>query len=180
MASKRLLNNVYLSGVSCTQYKLVPVAQFCAPPIRLKYTSTSYTREKKLNPVFKPRWEAPRAMEINRRRERVAQDQRMRNGTEKVVRRSQFTDWNYSAELNAFQARVGEQFDEEKLWQSFKTREYLEASTLEHGKVFGIEKENSLNQLGGNPFYINLITNVFIPVNFWLTTYGPLPSFLCP
>ena len=65
-----------------------------------------------------------------------------------IVRRSQFTDWNYSAEISAFQARLGEQFDEEKLLQAFKTSEYLEDITIQRRQTFGIEKHSFDNEEG--------------------------------
>lgn len=71
-------------------------------------------------------------------------DEILRDGKEKVVRRSQFTDWNYAAEISAFQSRVGEQFDDDKLIQSFKTRDYLEHLILQHGRTFGSETAGSL------------------------------------
>ena len=113
-----------------------------------KGISNRYTRERKVNPNYKPRWVAPTALEFNRRREKVANDQILRHGQENVVRRSQFTDWNYSAEISAFQARLGEQFDEEKLLQAFKTSEYLEDITIQRRQTFGIEKHSFDNEEG--------------------------------
>ena len=68
--------------------------------------STSYTRERKMNKAFQARWRAATFVEFNRRKKRVAIDQILRDGKEKVVRRSQFTDWNYDAEISAFQVSI--------------------------------------------------------------------------
>ena len=112
------------------------------------HTPTSYTREKKLNSNFKPRWIAPTAMELNRRREKIAIDQKLRYGQEKIVKRSQFSDWNYTTEISAFQARLGEQFDEEKVIQAFKSREYLEDLAIQHRQTFGSENTNLYDHEG--------------------------------
>ena len=121
---------------------------------------TSYTREKKVNPNFKPRWRAPALMEFNRRRQRVQIDEILRDGKEKVVKRSQFSDWNYAAEISAFQSRVGEQFDEDKLIQSFKTRDYLEHLILQHGRTFGSETDGSLMESEGNYVVLFIGTSI--------------------
>ena len=110
---------------------------------------TSYTKERKLNQVFKPRWKKCAAVELNKRRAKVAIDEKLRYGHEKIVRRSQFTDWNYPAEISAFQARLSEQFDEDKLLQSFKTREYLEDLTMQRKITFGIENDNIYSHNNG-------------------------------
>ena len=143
MASKQLLSSVFHLSKSPFQInKHLTSVQLSLMIVRSKHTDTSYTRERKLNGNFKARSLAPRAMELNRRRQRVAIDEKLRYGHEKVVKRSQFTDWNYTAEISAFQARLGEQFDEEKLLQAFKTREYLEDLTLQRRQTFGIEKQS--------------------------------------
>ena len=110
---------------------------------------TSYTKERKLNENFKPRWKKCAAIELNRRRAKVAIDEKLRYGHEKIVRRSQFTDWNYPAEISAFQARLSEQFDEDKLLQSFKTREYLEDLTMQRRITFGVENDNIYSHNNG-------------------------------
>merc|ERR1712150_264201 len=132
-ASKQLLSSVLRLSKTSYQIKSLTLVHPSLLRVNSRHstTSTSYTRERKLAPGFKPRSIAPRAMELNRRRQRVAIDEKLRYGQEEVVKRSQFTDWNYPAEISAFQARLGEQFDEEKLLQAFKTREYLEDLTLQ-------------------------------------------------
>ena len=142
MASKKIFNKIVRFEKPACQLKNSWIPQiFSIRPVS-KHTPTSYTREKKLSNNFKPRWVAPTAMELNRRREKIAMDQKLRFGQEKIVKRSQFSDWNYSAEISAFQARLGEQFDEEKVIQAFKSREYLEDLAIQRRQTFGIENTN--------------------------------------
>jgi len=82
------------------------------------------------NPFRVPRWFRPNLKEINSRQERIAFDQENRYGAEEVPRRSAFIEWNYDAELAAFQARIGEQFDPRMLRQAFVTKDYLEDEYL--------------------------------------------------
>jgi len=82
----------------------------------------------------------PNLIAINQRADRVAFDQENRDGAEHVQRRSDFIEWNYDAELAAFQARIGEKFDERKLRQAFVTRDYLESEYLRK-KSLGITDE---------------------------------------
>ena len=83
-AMHRFLN---LNTYSFTRKSLAALTQFSPVPcIRCVHNSkrTSYTREKKLNPNFRARWLAPAAQEFNRRRQKVAIDQILRDGKEKV------------------------------------------------------------------------------------------------
>lgn len=73
------------------------------------------------------RWVAPTLQEIVKRKEKVRTDHILRYGEEKVTRRSQFNDWNYTSELFAFQARIGESFEDSKLREAFITPDYLSA-----------------------------------------------------
>ena len=145
MAAQQILLNVIRSTRPKSFQNCVRSLKTSTQPVNLfpeKGLSNRYTRERKSNPNFKPRWVAPTAMEFNRRREKVANDQILRHGQENTVRRSQFTDWNYSAEISAFQARLGEKFDDEKLHQAFQTREYLEDVTIQRRQTFGVETIN--------------------------------------
>ena len=167
MAAQRILLNVmYANKPFNSLQKCVRTIKTSTQPVYLfpsKQIPSSYTREKKLNPNYKARWVAPTAMELNRRREKVAFDQKLRHGQEDIVRRSQFTDWNYSAEISAFQARLGEKFDEEKLLQAFKTREYLEDITIQRRQTFGIEKHSFDNEEGRhNSLNLNLTEALYI------------------
>ena len=151
MAAQRILSMMQAKKSFDSLLKCVRTIKTSTQPVYLfpsKQIPSSYTREKYNNPDYKARWLAPTAMEINRRREKVAMDQKLRHGQENIVRRSQFTDWNYSAEISAFQARLGEKFDEEKLLQAFKTREYLEDITIQRRQTFGIEKQSFDNEEG--------------------------------
>ena len=49
---------------------------------------------------------------------------------------------NYDAEISAFQARIGEQFDAQKLRQAFVTKEYLE-SEIQSKKSLGFTDDNN-------------------------------------
>ena len=49
---------------------------------------------------------------------------------------------NYDAEISAFQARIGEQFDPPKLRQAFVTKEYLE-SEIQSKKSLGFTDDNN-------------------------------------
>ena len=42
-------------------------------------------------------------------------------------RRSDYIEWNYNAELVAFAARLGENFDDSKLREAFITTDFVEA-----------------------------------------------------
>jgi len=42
-----------------------------------------------------------------------------------IPRRSSFSDWNYQAEIKAFQARIGESFDQELLARAFVTESHV-------------------------------------------------------
>merc|ERR1719357_823497 len=42
-----------------------------------------------------------------------------------IPRRSSFSDWNYQAEIKAFQARIGESFDQELLAKAFVTESHV-------------------------------------------------------
>ena len=141
MASKKIFNK-FANVAPALKIKISVMPGIF--PIRRSsnFTSTSYTRERKSNNTFQARWRAPAAMELNRRRGQVAADQKLRYGQEKIPQRSQFTDWNYSAEISAFQARLGEQFDEETLVQAFKTRDYLEDLAIQRRRTFGTENTN--------------------------------------
>ena len=149
MASKQISNIITCLRTPACQQKCfwIPQISSCRAS-STKHTVTSYTRERKLNNNFKPRWVAPTAMELNRRRAKIAIDQKLRFGQEKIVKRSQFSDWNYSAEISAFQSRLGEQFDEEKVIQAFKSREYLEDLAIQRRQTFGIENNNAYQHEG--------------------------------
>ena len=154
MAAQRLLFSVIdpnKSG-SCLHVFVRSLKTSTKPVLLRSSTSipSSYTRERRFSPVFRARSLAPTAMDLNRRREIIASDQILRHGQENVVRRSQFTDWNYSAEISAFQARLRENFDEEKLYQAFKTREYLEDMTIQRRRTFGVDSQNAFDQEGNS------------------------------
>ena len=98
--------------------------------------------KKKRNPWRVERWYKPNLLEINKLQDRVAFDQENRYGAETVPRRSDFIEWNYDAEISAFQARIGEQFDAQKLRQAFVTKEYLE-SEIQSKKSLGFTDDNN-------------------------------------
>ena len=98
--------------------------------------------KKKRNPWRVERWYKPNLLEINKLQDRVAFDQENRYGAETVPRRSDFIEWNYDAEISAFQARIGEQFDAQKLRQAFVSKEYLE-SEIQSKKSLGFTDDNN-------------------------------------
>jgi len=100
------------------------------------------SERKKRNPWRVERWYKPNLLEINKLQDRVAFDQENRYGAETVPRRSDFIEWNYDAEISAFQARIGEQFDAQKLRQAFVTKEYLE-SEIQSKKSLGFTDDNN-------------------------------------
>ncbi len=61
---------------------------------------------------LRERWLRGAIVEINKRRDAVSLDGRLRDGHEKIWRRAEFVEWNYPAELYAFQSRIGENFDD--------------------------------------------------------------------
>jgi len=69
----------------------------------------------------------PQLRDLNERREKIALDQNLRHGKEERPRRSDYVDWNYNAELVAFQARLGEKFDDSKLRDAFISSDYFDA-----------------------------------------------------
>ena len=89
------------------------------------------------NELFVPRHVRENVERINKRQERVKIDQEIRHGKEIVQRRSDFVEWNYDAELAAFQARIRETFDDAKLRQSFVTFNYMQSEYLKK-KELGI------------------------------------------
>merc|ERR1719483_702512 len=50
----------------------------------------------------------------------------LKDGKVPIMRRSQFSDWNYQAELNALQARIGETIDRELLARAFVMESHVE------------------------------------------------------
>jgi len=98
--------------------------------------------KKKRNPWRVERWYKPNLLEINKLQDRVAFDQENRYGAETVPRRSDFIEWNYDAEISAFQARIREQFDAQKLRQAFVSKEYLE-SEIQSKKSLGFTDDNN-------------------------------------
>jgi len=72
------------------------------------------------NRVYKPLM-----LELNKRREVVELDNRLKN-KDSVARRSSYSDWNYPAELKALQARLGEQIDSDLLSRSMIMNSHLE------------------------------------------------------
>ena len=154
MASQRMLLSAINSNKSSNLFQVcVRSLKTSTQTFRRQSIPARYTRERRTHPDFQARWRAPTARELNKRREQIASDQILRDGQEKVVRRSDFTDWNYSAEISAFQARLGEKFDEEKLHQALKTREYLEDITIQRRKTFGIDSQNTFNEEGNLSIY---------------------------
>jgi len=67
----------------------------------------------------------PLIMELNKRREVVELDNRLKN-RDIVARRSSYSDWNYPAELKALQARLGEHIDSDLLSRSLVMKSHLE------------------------------------------------------
>lgn len=66
-------------------------------------------------------------LEMNHRKKMIRTDKLLRHGEEDVPRRSQFTEWNYGAELFAFGCRLGEKFDDSLLREAFTTEGYARA-----------------------------------------------------
>lgn len=57
------------------------------------------------------------------------------------TRRSRMTEWNYSAELYAFGARLGETFDEHLLREAFTSPEYIATESAKR-KEMGVDEAN--------------------------------------
>lgn len=62
------------------------------------------------------RWVAATQIEITKRKKKIPQQE---------PKRSTFLDWNRSAEIYAFNKRLSEDFDVEKLEQAFTHRSYV-------------------------------------------------------
>lgn len=76
------------------------------------------------------RWVAPTQMEITKRKKKIPQQ---------VPKRNTFLDWNRSAEIYAFNTRLTEKFNVEKLEQAFTHRSYIIQEEQRQRKM-GIEK----------------------------------------
>ncbi|XP_055904201.1 39S ribosomal protein L44, mitochondrial [Eupeodes corollae] len=85
------------------------------------------------------RWVAPTLRELRRRREKL--------GPELPEPRSQFLDWNYSAELYAFGKRLNEEFDQSSLQSALTNRSYI------------IQEENQQREVGIEEPQVNLTDN---------------------
>jgi len=86
--------------------------------------------------------------EINQRRKNVELNSLLKKGEVEVVRRSDFRDWNYRAELAAFITRLGEQLEEEELAKVFMSEEQVEAEKEEQRQL-GVEVLESLESNRG-------------------------------
>merc|ERR1712106_847671 len=68
----------------------------------------------------------PYLMEINKRKKVVELDHMLKDGKVPIMRRSQFSDWNYQAELKALQSRIGETIDQSLLARAFVMESHVE------------------------------------------------------
>ncbi|XP_046734679.1 39S ribosomal protein L44, mitochondrial [Diprion similis] len=90
-----------------------------------RLTSVIYSGERGIK-----RWVAPTLREINKRKAKL--------GPQPEPRRSNFLDWNYNAEIFAFNKRLSENFDAELLEQAFTHRSYVAQEEQKQREV-GIE-----------------------------------------
>lgn len=79
------------------------------------------------------RWVAPTLMEITRRKKRCQEGK-----PKEIPKRSTFLEWNRSTEIYAFNKRLSEDFNLEKLEQAFTFRSYVIQEELRQ-KEMGIE-----------------------------------------
>merc|ERR1740137_16850 len=67
----------------------------------------------------------------------------LKDGKVPVMRRSQFSDWNYQAELKALQARIGETIDQALLARAFVMESHVELEIRKQEEL-GVEVTNGL------------------------------------
>jgi len=77
-------------------------------------------------------------MEIEKRRQKEELNYLIKDGAVPVVRRSDFLDWNYMAELKAFSSRIGETFNLNRLTTALTTESHVVAE-IEKQKELGID-----------------------------------------
>jgi len=85
----------------------------------------------------------PYLMEINKRRKVVELDHMLKDGKVPIMRRSQFSDWNYQAELKALQARIGEKIDQSLLARAFVMESHVELEIRKQEEL-GVEVTTGL------------------------------------
>jgi len=86
---------------------------------------------------------APFLREVNRRQEIVELDHMLKQEVVPIPRRSSFTDWNYQAEIKAFQARIGEKFDKALLARAFVTESHVKME-MKKQEELGVEVSTGL------------------------------------
>ncbi|KAL6257168.1 hypothetical protein P5V15_012099 [Pogonomyrmex californicus] len=85
------------------------------------------------------RWVAPTQVEITKRKKIL--------GPQPEPKRNTFLDWNRSAEIYAFNVRLSEKFDTEKLEQAFTHRSYI------------IQEEQRMKEMGIEDSVLNIHDN---------------------
>ena len=85
----------------------------------------------------------PFLREVNRRQEVVELDHMLKQEVVPIPRRSSFTDWNYQAEMKAFQARIGESFNKELLARVFVTESHVKMEKRKQEEL-GVEASTGL------------------------------------
>ncbi|XP_011641219.1 39S ribosomal protein L44, mitochondrial [Pogonomyrmex barbatus] len=85
------------------------------------------------------RWVAPTQVEITKRKKIL--------GSQPEPKRNTFLDWNRSAEIYAFNVRLSEKFDTEKLEQAFTHRSYI------------IQEEQRMKEMGIEDPVLNIHDN---------------------
>lgn len=98
------------------------------------YISIFYTGQRNIK-----RWVAPTQIEITRRKRRLPPQPK--------PKRSTFLEWNRSAEIYAFNIRLTEKFDTEKLEQAFTHRSYI------------IQEEQKQKEMGIEDYQLDLQDN---------------------
>jgi len=86
---------------------------------------------------------APFWREINRRKKVVELDHMLKRGKVPIDRRSSYSDWNYQAEVTAFQVRLGEKFEMKYLLRAFVTESHVN-SEVQKQKELGVEVSTGL------------------------------------
>lgn len=113
---------------------------------------------------------SPTQKEITKRKKQAIQ----KLGYVPIAKRNTFLEWNRSAEMFAFNKRLSEDFDMEKLEQAFTHRSYI-IKEEQRQKEMGIE-DPSLDITDNTTFIINGEKLVSEIVQNYLTAALPLAS----
>lgn len=87
---------------------------------------------------YQPGHIRPTLVELNKRRQKVELNHMLKDGKVPVQRRSNFSDWNFEAELKAFGSRLGEVFNPSLLSTALTMKSHVMAE-IETQKQLGIE-----------------------------------------